>query len=273
MEAVSPIRRFTVDGVNVYYEHYQNPGRQTLVCVHGFLSSAFSFRKVIPLLWDKYDIIALDLPPFGQSEKSRTFIYTYQNLAKLVIGILEHLQVKQAVLVGHSMGGQISLSAALQKPELFSKVVLLCSSGYLKRSHPSIIFGTHIPYFHLYIKRWLSKEGVMKNLLNVVHDKSLIDEEMIDGYGRPFQDEQIFKAMTRFIRHREGDLEPEQLKKMNKPALLIWGEEDRIVPMEIGKRLHADLPNSVLYSLGQTGHLVPEERPELVSEHIADFIN
>ncbi len=62
----------------------------------------------------------------------------------------------------------------------------------------------------------------MKNLLNVVHDKSLIDEEMIDGYGRPFQDEQIFKAMTRFIRHREGDLEPEQLKKMNKPALLIW---------------------------------------------------
>lgn len=141
MEAVSPIRRFTVDGVNVYYEHYQNPGRQTLVCVHGFLSSAFSFRKVIPLLRDKYDIIALDLPPFGQSEKSRTFIYTYQNLAKLVIGILEHLQVKQAVLVGHSMGGQISLSAALQKPELFSKVVLLCSSGYLKRSHPTIIFG------------------------------------------------------------------------------------------------------------------------------------
>ncbi len=111
-----------------------------------------------------------------------------------------------------------------------------------------------------------------ENLLNVVHDKSLIDEEMIDGYGRPFQDGQIFKAMTRFIRHREGDLEPEQLKKMNKPALLIWGEEDRIVPVEIGKRSHEDLPDSVLYSLGQTGHLVPEERPEFVSEHIAEFI-
>lgn len=129
MEAVSPIRRFMVDGVNVYYEHYQNPGRQTLVCVHGFLSSAFSFRKVIPLLRDKYDIIALDLPPFGQSEKSRTFIYTYQNLAKLVIGILEHLQVKQAVLVGHSMGGQISLSAALQKPELFQRLCCFAVQG------------------------------------------------------------------------------------------------------------------------------------------------
>lgn len=150
MEAVSPIRRFMVDGVNVYYEHYQNPGRQTLVCVHGFLSSAFSFRKVIPLLRDKYDIIALDLPPFGQSEKSRTFIYTYQNLAKLVIGILEHLQVKQAVLVGHSMGGQISLSAALQKPELFSKVVLLCSSGYLN-VHTRRLFSGPISRIFIFI--------------------------------------------------------------------------------------------------------------------------
>ncbi|MEC1292339.1 alpha/beta fold hydrolase [Bacillus mojavensis] len=272
MEAVTPIRRVKVGGVNVYYEHYQNPGKQTIVCVHGFLSSAFSFRKLIPLLRDQYDIIALDLPPFGQSEKSRTFRYTYQNLAMLIIGLLEHLQVKQAALVGHSMGGQISLSAALLKPELFSKIVLLCSSGYLKRSHPTIIFGTHLPYFHLYIKRWLSKEGVMKNLLNVVHNKSLIDEEMIDGYGKPFQDEQIFKAMTKFIRHREGDLQSEELKKMNKPALLIWGEEDKVVPVKIGERLHHDLPDSKLYSLRETGHLVPEERPEFVSERIAEFI-
>ncbi|MEG7284242.1 alpha/beta fold hydrolase [Bacillus sp. 0909A] len=272
MEAITPIRRIKVGGVNVYYEHYQNPGKQTIVCVHGFLSSAFSFRKLIPLLRDQYDIIALDLPPFGQSEKSRTFRYTYQNLAMLIIGLLEHLQVKQAALVGHSMGGQISLSAALLKPELFSKIVLLCSSGYLKRSHPTIIFGTHLPYFHLYIKRWLSKEGVMKNLLNVVHNKSLIDEEMIDGYGKPFQDEQIFKAMTKFIRHREGDLQSEELKKMNKPALLIWGEEDKVVPVKIGERLHHDLPDSKLYSLRETGHLVPEERPEFVSERIAEFI-
>ncbi|MEC1627765.1 alpha/beta hydrolase, partial [Bacillus mojavensis] len=55
MEAVTPIRRIKVGGVNVYYEHYQNPGKQTIVCVHGFLSSAFSFRKLIPLLRDQYD--------------------------------------------------------------------------------------------------------------------------------------------------------------------------------------------------------------------------
>ncbi|WP_437131716.1 alpha/beta fold hydrolase [Bacillus atrophaeus] len=272
MTAVTPVNRLIVQGIDLYYEHYRNPGKQTLVCIHGFLSSAFSFRKLIPLLRDHYEIIAVDLPPFGKSEKSRTFLYTYSNLARLIIGLLEQLQIKEAALVGHSMGGQISLSAALQKPELFTKVVLLCSSGYLQRSHPTITFGTHLPYFHLYVKRWLSKSGVLKNLHNVVYDKSLIDDEMIAGYGKPFTDGQIFKAMTRLIRHREGDLPSEALKKMEKPALLIWGNEDRVVPVEIGKRLHQDLPDSVLYSLEKTGHLVPEERPEFVSEQILEFI-
>ncbi len=113
---------------------------------------------------------------------------------------------------------------------------------------------------------------MLKNLLNVVHDRTLIDQEMIDGYEKPFTDRQIFKAMTRFIRHREGDLEPEDLKKVQNPALLIWGEEDRVVPVSVGKRLHDDLPDSILYSLKDTGHLVPEERPEFVSERIFEFI-
>ncbi|MBT2575605.1 alpha/beta hydrolase [Bacillus sp. ISL-51] len=273
MEAVSPIKRLGIHGVELYYEHYENPGKQTLVCVHGFLSSAFSFRKLIPMLRKQYEIIAVDLPPFGQSEKSRTFIYTYTNLAKLLIGLLEKLNISKAALIGHSMGGQICLSAALLKPGLFSKVVLLCSSGYLKRSHPSIIFGTHLPCFHLYIKYWLSKEGVLKNLLNVVHDQTLIDQEMIDGYEKPFTDRRIFKAMTRFIRHREGDLQPDELRRIEKPALLIWGEEDRVVPFSVGERLHRDLPDSILYSLKETGHLVPEERPEFVSERILEFID
>ncbi|MCC9023770.1 alpha/beta fold hydrolase [Bacillus nakamurai] len=273
MEAISPIKRLAIHGVELYYEHYENPGKHTLVCVHGFLSSAFSFRKLIPLLRGHYEIIAVDLPPFGQSEKSRTFVYTYTNLAKLLIGLLEKLNISQAALIGHSMGGQISLSAALLKPELFSKVVLLCSSGYLKRSHPSIIFGTHLPCFDLYIKYWLSKEGVLKNLLNVVHDQTLINQEMIDGYEKPFTDRQIFKAMTRFIRHREGDLQPDELKRIDKPSLLIWGEEDRVVPFSVGERLHHDLPDSILYSLKETGHLVPEERPEFVSERILEFID
>ncbi|MED0805156.1 alpha/beta hydrolase [Bacillus paralicheniformis] len=262
----------TIQGVNIYYEHYENPGRQSLVLIHGFLSSSFCYRKIIPLLKDEFNLVAVDLPPFGQSEKSSTFVYTYQNMARVVIELIERLRIRDAVLVGHSMGGQISLYAIKERPELFKKVVLLCRSGYLKRSPRPLIFGSHIPYFYLYIKRWLSKQGVLKNLMNVVYDRSLIDQEMINGYLKPFLDDQIFRALARLIRHREGDLLPDDLKKIETPSLLIWGEEDRVVPVQIGKRLHQDLPNSIFYSLRETGHLVPEENPDYVSDKIADFI-
>ncbi|ASB90544.1 Haloalkane dehalogenase [Bacillus sonorensis] len=261
-----------IQGVDIYYEHYENPGKTTLILLHGFLSSSFCYRKIIPLLKDEFNLIAIDLPPFGQSEKSQTFIYSYQNMARVVIELVEGLNIKEAVLVGHSMGGQISLYAVREKPELFQKIVLLCSSGYLKRSPRSLIFGSHIPYFYLYIKRWLAKQGVLKNLKNVVYDSSLIDQEMIDGYLKPFLDDQIFRALARLIRHREGDLTPDDLKKIETPSLLIWGEEDRIVPVQIGKRLHQDLPDSRFFSLKDTGHLVPEENPDYVSDKIGEFI-
>ena len=111
------------------------------------------------------------------------------------------------------MGGQVSLNAAKQRPDLFEKVILLCSSGYMKGVHPSLKFGSYVPYFYLCIKHWLASQGILKNLNNVVHDRSLIDQEMMDGYMEPFLDDKIFRALNRMIRDHEGDLSSEELKQ------------------------------------------------------------
>ncbi|MGM7722598.1 alpha/beta hydrolase [uncultured Metabacillus sp.] len=259
-------------GVNVHYEVYEkHPSKPTMVLIHGFLSSSFCYRKIIPLLENEFKLIAIDLPPFGKTEKSTRFVHSYRNMAKLVIELIESLQIKKAYIVGHSMGGQVSLIAAKERPDLFEKVVLLCSSGYMKRVHPSLIVGSYIPYFYLGIKHWLASQGVLKNLYNVVYDRSLIDQEMMDGYMEPFHDDRIFRALNRMIRDHEGDLLPEELKKIEQPSLLIWGNEDKVVPVHIGKRLKNDLPNSNFFSFKNTGHLVPEERPEHVSDMIFEF--
>lgn len=266
-----------IAGINVFYEFHHDPDsmlakKHTLVLIHGFLSSSFSFRRLIPLLTKEYTVLAIDLPPFGKSEKSKKFVYSYENMAKVVIALLDKLQIKHAVLIGHSMGGQISLNISHQKPELVDKVVLLCSSGYLKRLHSTIIYSSRLPYFYLWLKYWLARQGPIQNLLNVVYDHSLIDDEMIQGYTEPFYDDQIFHALTRMIRDREGDLAAEILRKIETPSLLIWGEEDKVVPVEIGRRLHRDLPNSQLITYKQTGHLLPEEKPEDVHDNILNFL-
>ncbi|MCV9886914.1 alpha/beta fold hydrolase [Metabacillus halosaccharovorans] len=259
-------------GINVHYEVYKhNPHNPTIVLIHGFLSSSFCYRKIIPILQEDFTLVTIDLPPFGKTEKSTNFVHSYSNMAKVVIQLVERLNIKKAYLVGHSMGGQVSLNAAKQRPDLFEKVALLCSSGYMKGVHPSLKLGSYFPYFYLGIKHWLARQGVLKNLYNVVHDRSLIDQEMMDGYMEPFLDDKIFRALNRMIRDHEGDLSSEELKLIEQPSLLLWGNEDKVVPVHIGERLKKDLPNSTFFSFKQTGHLVPEERPEHVSEKIASF--
>ncbi|MFP3324821.1 alpha/beta fold hydrolase, partial [Planococcus sp. SIMBA_160] len=111
MDIVQPAYMKSKFGLDIYYEHYPNVGKKTLILIHGLFSSTFSYRKLIPLLKQDFNLIAIDLPPFGQSEKSNTFIYSYRNMGKIIIELAGYLQIQHAILVGHSMGGQIALYA------------------------------------------------------------------------------------------------------------------------------------------------------------------
>lgn len=263
-----------INDIDVYYEWYPNEApKGTMVLLHGFLSSTFSFRRLIPLLNQEYEVLSVDLPPFGKSGKSNSFEYSYKNMALTVIHLIKQLGLKNVTLVGHSMGGQIVLNILHLQPGIAEKAVLLCSSGYLKRSRLPLIFTSYIPFFHLYVKFWLARSGVKQNLQQVVYDHSLITDEMLYGYLQPFLEDDIFIALTRMIRDREGDLPEQVLAKIETPCLLIWGEHDRVVPLQTGERLKKDLKNSQLIVLEETGHLVPEERPEEVYSFIQNFLH
>ncbi|WP_147535327.1 alpha/beta fold hydrolase [Bacillus marasmi] len=263
-----------VNGINVYYEFHQSASAQkTMVLIHGFLSSSFSFRRLTPFLNQDYNVLLVDFPPFGKSGKTKKFIYTYENIASTFINLLNILKLDQVILVGHSMGGQISLHMAYQRPDFIESLVLLGSSSYLKPAHRAIRYSSYLPFFPIIVKRWLAKSGLLNNLQNVVYNQNMINEEMMNGYMEPFLNEDIFRGLTKLVRDREEELSSEILAKITTDSLLIWGEHDRVVPVSVGRRLHQDLTNSELIVLAETGHLVPEEKPDLVYNHIKDFLN
>jgi pimeloyl-ACP methyl ester carboxylesterase len=265
--------RSFINGTELYYEaNNQSPSKQTIILLHGFLSSSFSFRKLAPLLAEDFNIISIDLPPFGKSGKSKKYRYSYRNMAETVLKLLDQLECTNIYVLGHSMGGQIALNMMHQRPDFIKKGILLNSSGYLPRAKSALIFSSYIPLFSRFVKYHLDKTGVIGNLRLVVHNKSLIDEEMVIGYTEPFHDRFIFEALRRMIRDREGDLPPQVLRTINTPCLLLWGEYDRVVPLGIGKRLADDLPNSELIVLKETGHLTPEENPKEVFEQIRNYV-
>lgn len=263
-----------INGIDIYYETYLNPQtNKTIFLLHGFLSSSFCYRKLIPLLRKDYNVLSIDLPPFGKSGKSNHYHYSYENIALTILALLDRLGYKHIYALGHSMGGQIVLNMMRQRPAFIKKAILLCSSAYLPRAKSSLIVLSYLPFIDKFIKHHLSKTGVLGNLKLVVHNESIIDQEMINGYSEPFNHNGIFRGLAKMLRHREGDLSSTSLHTLQTPCLLIWGENDRVVPLETGKRLTNDLPNSKLVILQETGHLLPEERPEMVYNEIKHFIS
>ncbi len=266
-------RYITINEIELYYEFYSlENAKETIVCLHGFLSSSFSFRHLIPFLKHHYNVILIDWPPFGKSGKRKQFIYSNENLAKTIIKLLEKFARKDYSIIGHSMGGQIALNIANLRPDLIKKLILLSGSAYLKRMKPSLRLLSYFPFAHLFVKRYLEKSGLEQNLQLVVHNQEIIDEEMEKGYLEPFLHPEIFPALTRMIRDREDDLSKEDLMQIETPCLLIWGEHDKVVPLHIGKQLKKDLKNSELIILQGVGHLVPEERPIEVMQYVTEFL-
>jgi pimeloyl-ACP methyl ester carboxylesterase len=265
-----------INGIDLYYELYAHPNpRKTIFFIHGFLSSCFCFRQLIPSLNKQYQIISVDMPPFGKSGKSKKFVYSYNNIAKTMIGLLDFLEIEEVVLIGHSMGGQICLNMMHEQSDRFERAVLLASSGYLQKARRWAVALSYLPFSSSFVKKQLVRTGgVQGNLESVIYDTSIITEEMKEGYLQPFlTDEGIFSALAKLLRDREGDLSSDELNNIKKPCLLIWGKEDKIVPLSVGNRLEKDLPNASLIVLEETGHLVPEEKPQETIRLIEEFLN
>ncbi|WP_228550270.1 alpha/beta fold hydrolase [Salinibacillus xinjiangensis] len=256
-----------VANINLYCEYLLNDN-PPIFLIHGFASSTYTFRRLIPLLKKNFSIVAVDLPGFGKSEKSTSFTYSFQNYARLMIACIDKFAISNPFIVGHSMGGQIALYMAAIAPEKIKKLILLCSSGYLRRSSRLLIYSSYLPLFESVITNYIRRKNVKDYLRNVLYNEALINDELIYEYGKPLAEKGFYQALIRLLRHREGDLLSEDLKKINTPTLLIWGKEDRVVPLQIGKRLAKDLPNAQLITYEKTGHLITVEKPEHVFKHI-----
>ncbi|SER19344.1 alpha/beta fold hydrolase [Piscibacillus halophilus] len=268
------VQKETVQVMNVdlYCEHVFNE-KPPIVLIHGFLSSTYTFNKVIPLLAEYFSVLAIDLPGFGRSEKSKKFRYSFENYAKLVTHCMDHFNIDQAFLVGHSMGGQIVLNVAKNYPERVRKLVLLNSSGYLKRANRLFIWCSYLPFFPIYVHHHVNKHDVRQELENVLYDHSLITDQMITEYKRPLSDKLFYHSLIRLLRHREGDLSSKDLQLIDHPSLILWGKEDQVVSLRVGKRLHQELKSSQLVVFEQAGHLITEEKPMEITRHIVVFTN
>jgi pimeloyl-ACP methyl ester carboxylesterase len=268
-----PGRFLTIGGQRVFV-HRAGRGRPLLL-LHGFLVSHWSLRRIVPALAADHEVIAIDLPGFGESDRPSPDRYRYDELgfAETVIGVLDELGLDRASLLGHALGGAVALAAAARHPDRVERLALVAPLVY-PFALPPEGRALLVPYVGPLMFRTLYTRGVLRRYLGTVYrDGSLVTEEWVDYLWERLNRPGGIEAALAVLRLC-ADPAPigRLLRAVRAPSLAIWGEDDRIFPVGLAPRLQAELPGAALTVLPRCGHAPCEEAPEAVLDALRPFL-
>jgi haloalkane dehalogenase len=262
-----------VNGLNL---HYLEAGQgEVVLLLHGWPTSAYLWRNIIPTLAATKRVIALDLAGFGKSDKPLHVFYSFDFYTDLIAGFLDQLKITQANLVVHDLGGPVGLMWAVRRHQAVLRLVFLNTLIYPKLSWANRLFilATYVPYF----KGRLSSSKGIKAAMRIGMTTRL-DAEGIAAYQEPFQDAVSQKVLLKTVQGLsiKGLKEiAHKLPDFKIPVALIYGEDDRILKdvAQTMQHLKRDMPHAELTAIAEAGHFLQEDVPEKLSQLLADFLN
>ena len=260
--------------------HFEERGEgRPLVLLHGFGANTYTWKHLTPRLADRYQTISLDLKGFGLSPKPPDNRYSAEDQADLVTDFILEKGLTDVTLIGHSLGGAVGLLTALKLQAQGRKpphsLVLIDTIAH-KQPLPFFIQLLRLPMFGRLFMDVFSEETLVEFILDVVyHDKTKITKETIAQYANPLKEESAKKALIKTAKLIiPFDIEKivSSYRSIHSPALIIWGQYDRIVPLGVGSRLASEIPRAKLIRPLPAGHAPHEEVPLLVIPEILNFL-
>lgn len=277
MSATLPDRhRITVDNITLAYEDYgEGP---VIVFIHGLPASSYSWREVARDLSDRYRCVCFDLMGFGYSDKPPHERYTIYRQAGLILGAVRELGLSDFALVGHSMGGGVALAIVreLGPEQKLVKALALVDSICYPQTPPWFILALWVPLIPSAVMKLIPERwGFVLLKSAMYHSVRGMKPEAMDEYAACLQSEGGHRALIRVARHMvPPDIEEfvQSYSRINVPAQVIWGRQDRVIPLDFGRRLARDIPNARVYEVDQCGHVPQEEYPEIVAPVLREFL-
>jgi pimeloyl-ACP methyl ester carboxylesterase len=252
----------TVFGAKI---HYVDQGKgPVVILIHGLGDNIAVWQASIAALSPKYRVIAYDQLGFGQSDKP-IMAYRVGTLVDFLDGFMKALHIGRASLVGNSLGGWVAIDFALKYPEKVDRLVLVDSAGYAGWPSPEIANAL----------RLASRADFEKLLPLTFFDKAafasaeVIDEAFAQhiAAGDGYTIQQLLDSAA-----RREDVIDGRVKKLKQPTLIVWGGADRLVPLDLGNRLHRDIANSGLYVIENCGHMSQVECPDKLNLKLLQFL-
>jgi pimeloyl-ACP methyl ester carboxylesterase len=257
-------------GLHVHYRDEGNPNGPVLLLVHGYSASAADWDAWASRLGDAYRIIAIDLPGHGLTRTPKGYKASTDGFVETVEALATRLALPKFVIAGNSMGGGVAWNYALAHPDRVSGLVLVDSVGWPPRPRRAdedkkgaLIFKLlSNPVSRQIIKNLDNRSFAKQGLESAFIDKSLVSPALVDRYT----------DLSRAPGHRDILLEieqaphnvatPERLAAIHVPTLIMFGEQDHLIPAEDGKTFADAIPGSTLILYPGVGHVPMEQIPD-----------
>lgn len=275
------------DGIDVFYREAGDRSLPTLLLLHGYPTSSLQFRELIPLLADKYHIIAPDLPSFGftQVPASRNYVYTFDNLGKTLVAFVDALELKKYALYVFDYGAPTGLRLALAYPERVTGFVSQNGNAYEEGlgdawapirkfwADPSAANRqvVHDNVLNLEGTRWQYTHGVPASKLERIapegyHLDTLLFER---PGGKDIQLEILYDYQSNVALYPAFQ---QFFRETQVPSLIIWGKYDEFFIPAGAEAFKRDNPKAVVELL-ETGHFALETDVEYIAKRIREVID
>ncbi|QAV32567.1 Pimeloyl-ACP methyl ester carboxylesterase [Fervidobacterium changbaicum] len=275
-------KKLTIDGIQVAYREYGKGNFETIVFLHGFAGSSYDWKVLIDVLSENYHCIAFDIPPFGLSEKKNDFDYSDESIVRLLIKSLDSLGIEQFTLVGHSMGGYLSLAIASIIPKRVERLILFdaaydVNSEDLQNPGPPFkLKDEHLlKFYQIFLDVGLKTYPLFK----FVYRNSLAEGEILntEHFDYLFSQNYFLPAeiLIKFTKDKAAQKPLKiDLEGITAKTLIIYGEKDQITPPSIGEYLSKSIKNSKFMLIPNEGHMPLSNRLviELVRKFLIDIL-
>ena len=256
---------------------YSQAGHGTRIAfLHGIPTSRHLWRHVVPLLVERgYEVTALDMLGYGQSDQPEDVDLGIASQAKWMAAALDAIGWRDGTLVGHDIGGGVAQLIAIDQANFVRQLVLVDTIAYesfpvgviarLKEEIWDDILGA--PDFDF-------KKGLKKSFEKGMVNAARVSPELVDIYEKPFfgvRGRMAYLRAARALRTEELATRMVEVEELRTPTLVVWGAEDIFQPIAYGERLAAALPRGRFERVAAAGHFLPEDQPERLAELIDEF--
>ncbi len=261
----------------------EGAGDNVILCVHGNPTWSFYWRNVIKRFGATHRVITVDHLGCGRSDKpSRDqFPYTMAAHRDNLVGLVDHLDLKNITLLAHDWGGAIGMSALVARRDRFKRIMLLNTAAFPPPYLPWRIAACRVPFVGPLIVRGLN--GFARPAITMAMDRNRLDDDVARGLLAPYDSWENRVAIDAFVRdipmHRShptyqalADLEASLPSLSRMPSLLVWGMKDWCFRPECLRRFEAVWPSAKIVEIADAGHYVIEDAPEETLDAIDAFM-